>query len=113
MSSRSASAKRQSGRAQAGRASTGSARPMSPTMRFALVYVLALVVSLAVWFFYRSVYEDDTSFLVPIVISLVTSYVCAHALTGGKSPRNLSLIHIWSLACWVFAMFRFYDRRGF
>ena len=62
--------------------------PMSPTMRFALVYVLALVVSLAVWFFYRSVYEDDTSFLVPIVISLVTSYVCAHALTGGKSPRN-------------------------
>ena len=81
MSSRSASAKRQSGRAQAGRAAAGSARPMSPTMRFALVYVLALVVSLAVWFFYRSVYEDDTS-------SLVTSYVCAHALTGGKSPRN-------------------------
>ena len=88
MSSRSASAKRQRGRSQGGRAAAGSSRPMSPTMRFALVYVLALVVSLAVWFFYRSVYEDDTSFLVPIVISLVTSYVCAHALTGGKSPRN-------------------------
>ena len=88
MSSRSASAKRQRGRAQAGRASAGSSRPMSPTMRFALVYVLALVVSLVVWFFYRSVYEDDTSFLVAIVISLATSYVCAHALTGGKSPRN-------------------------
>ena len=63
-------------------------RQAAPLRGFALVYVLALVVALAVWFFYRSVYEDDTSFLVPIVISLVTSYVCAHALTGGKSPRN-------------------------
>lgn len=88
MSSRSSHAQRLQNRSQTGRASVGSARPMSPTMRFALVYVLALVVSLAVWFFYRSVYEDDTSFLVPIVISLVTSYVCAYALTGGKSPRN-------------------------
>lgn len=88
MSSRSSHAQRLQNRSQAGRPSTGPARPMSPTMRFALVYVLALVVSLAVWFFYRSVYEDDTSFLVPVVISLVTSYVCAHALTGGKSPRN-------------------------
>ncbi|MEZ7666603.1 MULTISPECIES: hypothetical protein [Rothia] len=88
MSSRSTSTKRQRGRPQAGRTSAGSARPMSPTTRFTLVYVLALVVSLAVWFFYRSVYENDTTFMVPIVISLVTSYVCAHALTGGKSPRN-------------------------
>ena len=91
MSSRSSHTQRLQNRSQAGRASAGSSRPMSPmspTMRFALVYVLALVVSLAVWFFYRSVYEDDTSFLVPIVISLVTSYVYAHALTGGKSPRN-------------------------
>ena len=56
--------------------------------KFAIVYVLALVISLAVWFFYRAVYEDDTSFLVPIVISLATSYVAAHALTGGRSPRN-------------------------
>lgn len=62
--------------------------PFTPTVRFAIVYVLALVISLAVWFFYRTVYEDDTSFLVPIVISLVTSYVAAHALTGGRSPRN-------------------------
>lgn len=62
--------------------------PFTPTARFAIVYVLALVISLAVWFFYRAVYEDDTSFLVPIVISLVTSYVAAHALTGGRSPRN-------------------------
>lgn len=62
--------------------------PFTPTARFAIVYVLALVISLAVWFFYRAVYEDDTSFLVPIVISLVTSYVTAHALTGGRSPRN-------------------------
>ena len=46
------------------------------------------MISLAVWFFYRAVYEDDTSFLVPIVISLATSYVAAHALTGGRSPRN-------------------------
>ena len=82
MSSRSTSTKRQRGRPQAGRTSAGSARPMSPTTRF------TLVVSLAVWFFYRSVYENDTTFMVPIVISLVTSYVCAHALTGGKSPRN-------------------------
>ncbi len=89
MSSRSSHAQRLQNRSQAGRStSAGSARPMSPTVRFALVYVLALVVSLAMWFFYRSVYEDDTSFLVPIVISLVTSYVCAYALTGGKSPRN-------------------------
>ena len=88
MSSRSTSTKRQRGRPQAGRTSAGSASPMSPTTRFTLVYVLALVVSLAVWFFYRSVYENDTTFMVPIVISLVTSYVCAHALTGGKSPRN-------------------------
>ena len=62
--------------------------PFTPTARFAIVYVLALVISLAVWFFYRAVYEDDTSFLVPIVISLATSYVAAHALTGGRSPRN-------------------------
>lgn len=62
--------------------------PFTPTVRFAIVYVLALVISLAVWFFYRAVYEDDTLFLVPIVISLVTSYVAAHALTGGRSPRN-------------------------
>ncbi|MBD9232071.1 MAG: hypothetical protein E6568_03065 [Rothia mucilaginosa] len=62
--------------------------PFTPTVRFAIVYVLALVISLAVWFFYRAVYEDDTSFLVPIVISLATSYVAAHALTGGRSPRN-------------------------
>ena len=62
--------------------------PFTPTVRFAIGYVLALVISLAVWFFYRAVYEDDTSFLVPIVISLVTSYVAAHALTGGRSPRN-------------------------
>ena len=62
--------------------------PLTPTVRFAIVYVLALVISLAVWFFYRAVYEDDTSFLVPIVISLATSYVAAHALTGGRSPRN-------------------------
>lgn len=68
----------------------GSSRraPFTPTARFAIVYVLALVISLAVWFFYRAVYEDDTSFLVPIVISLATSYVAAHALTGGRSPRN-------------------------
>ena len=62
--------------------------PFTPTARFAIVYVLALVISLAVWFFYRAVYEDDTSFLVPFVISLATSYVAAHALTGGRSPRN-------------------------
>lgn len=62
--------------------------PFTPTARFAIVYVLALVISLAVWFFYRAVYEDDTSFLVPIVISLATSYVAAHSLTGGRSPRN-------------------------
>lgn len=62
--------------------------PFTPTVRFAIVYVLALVISLAVWFFYRAVYEDDTSFLAPIVISLATSYVAAHALTGGRSPRN-------------------------
>ena len=62
--------------------------PFTPTARFAIVYVLALVISLAVWFFYRAVYEDDTSFLVPIVISLATSHVAAHALTGGRSPRN-------------------------
>ena len=62
--------------------------PFTPTVRVASVYVLALVISLAVWFFYRAVYEDDTSFLVPIVISLATSYVAAHALTGGRSPRN-------------------------
>ena len=62
--------------------------PFTPTARFAIVYVLALVISLAVWFFYRAVYEDDTSFLVPIVISLATPYVAAHALTGGRSPRN-------------------------
>ena len=62
--------------------------PFTPTVRFAIVYVLALVISLAVWLFYRAVYEDDTSFLVPIVISLATSYVAAHALTGGRSPRN-------------------------
>ena len=62
--------------------------PFTPTVRVAIVYVLALVISLAVWFFYRAVYEDDTSFLVPIVISLATSYVAAHALTGGRSPRN-------------------------
>ena len=62
--------------------------PFTPTARFAIVYVLALVISLAVWFFYRAVYEDDTSFLVPIVISLATAYVAAHALTGGRSPRN-------------------------
>ena len=62
--------------------------PFTPTVRFAIVYVLALVISLAVWFFYRAVYEVDTSFLVPIVISLATSYVAAHALTGGRSPRN-------------------------
>ena len=88
MSSHSSNTQRLQNRSQGGRVSAGSSRSMSPTMRFALVYVLALVVSLAVWFFYRSVYEDDTSFLVPIVISLATSYVCAHALTGGKSPRN-------------------------
>ena len=91
MSSRSSHTQRLQNRSQANRPAASSSRPMSPmspTMRFALVYVLALMVSLAVWFFYRSVYEDDTSFLVPIVISLVTSYVCAHALTGGKSPRN-------------------------
>ena len=88
MSSHSSNTQRLQNRSQGGRASADPARPMSPTMHFSLVYVLALVVSLAVWFFYRSVYEDDTSFLVPIVISLVTSYVCAHALTGGKSPRN-------------------------
>ena len=71
-------------------ARTGSSQraPFTPTVRFAIVYVLALVISLAVWFFYRAVYEDDTSFLVPIVISLATSYVAAHALTGGRSPRN-------------------------
>ena len=62
--------------------------PFTPTARFAIVYVLALVISLAARFFYRAVYEDDTSFLVPIVISLATSYVAAHALTGGRSPRN-------------------------
>ena len=27
--------------------------PFTPTVRFAIVYVLALVISLAVWFFYR------------------------------------------------------------
>ena len=52
MSSHSSNTQRLQNRSQAGRASTGHARPMSPTMRFALVYVLALVVSLAVWFFY-------------------------------------------------------------
>ena len=89
MSSRSASAKRQSGRAQAGRAAAGSARPDEPHDAFCSgVRAGAGWFPWAVWFFYRSVYEDDTSFLVPIVISLVTSYVCAHALTGGKSPRN-------------------------
>ena len=88
MSSRSSHTQRLQNRSQAGRASAGSSRPMSPTIRFALVYVLALVVSLAVWFFYRSVYENNTPFLVPIVISLATSYVAAHALTGGRSPRN-------------------------
>ena len=48
MSSHSSNTQRLQNRSQAGRASTGPARPMSPTMRFALVYVLALVVSLAV-----------------------------------------------------------------
>ena len=88
MSSHSSNTQRLQNRSQGGRPSAGSSRPMSPTMRFALVYVLALVVSLAVWFFYRSVYEDDTSFLVPIGNYLVPSYVCAPAQTGGKYPPN-------------------------
>ena len=42
----------------------------------------------ALWFFYRSVFQDDTILVVPIVLGLITSYLCAYALTGGKDPYN-------------------------
>ena len=47
MSSHSSNTQRLQNRAQGGRVAAGSSRPMSATMRFALVYVLALVISLA------------------------------------------------------------------
>lgn len=80
-------------RSNSGQSSRGAARSvsraqMSSMTWFGLVYALTFVLSLAVWFFYRSVYENTTPFLVPIVISLVTSYICTHALTGGRSPHN-------------------------
>ena len=56
--------------------------------RFGLVFVLLLVPCCALWFFSRSVFQDDTILVVPIVLGLITSYLCAYALTGGKDPYN-------------------------
>ena len=63
--------------------------------RFGLVFVLLLVPCCALWFFYRSVFQDDTILVVPIVLGLITSYLCAYALTGGKDPYNCPAASAW------------------
>ena len=59
----------------------------SPTTRFTLVYVLALVV---LWRCGSSIapYENDTTFMVPIVISF-GDFVCVRSCADGRQiTRN-------------------------
>ena len=63
-------------------------RHKKQTQRFGLVFVLLLIPCCALWFFYRGIFGEDTIIAVPIVLGVVTSYICAYALTGGRTPYN-------------------------
>ena len=63
-------------------------RHKKQTQRFGLVFVLLLIPCCALWFFYRWIFGEDTIIAVPIVLGVVTSYICAYACTGGRTPYN-------------------------
>ena len=52
-------------------------RHKKQTQRFGLVFVLLLIPCCALWFFYRWIFGEDTIIAVPIVLGVVTSYICA------------------------------------
>lgn len=66
----------------------GIMRHKKQTQRFGLVFVLLLIPCCALWFFYRWIFGEDTIIAVPIVLGVVTSYICAYAFTGGRTPYN-------------------------
>ena len=66
-------------------------RHKKQTQRFGLVFVLLLIPCCALWFFYRWIFGEDTIIAVPIVLGVVTSYICAYAFTGGRTPIQLLL----------------------
>ncbi len=66
----------------------GIMRHKKQTQRFGLVFVLLLIPCCALWFFYRWIFGEDTIIAVPIVLGVVTSYMCAYAFTGGRTPYN-------------------------
>lgn len=63
-------------------------RPRGSITRFGLVFIILFVPCCALWFFFRWIFQEDSLFIVPIVLGLITSYLCAYTLTGGKGPRH-------------------------
>lgn len=63
-------------------------RPRGNGARFGLVFAVLTVPCCALWFFYRWIFQEDSFIAVPVVLGLITAYLCAYALTGGRDPYN-------------------------
>lgn len=50
---------------------------------FVVLFVLLLIPAAAVWFFYRHLFDADTSVLVPIFLSIVTAWIWAYLIGYG------------------------------